>query len=125
MSDSDHLLEDVMASTEQLRARILELEAEIVRRDSYAGCDGCSTGDCPHSSMTECVAASAKVIAEQEARIDALEKENVDLVGYRDACVRYRNIMARFEEAAETCEIDKIGSLIRRGRSWTSLESES
>lgn len=38
-----------------------------------AGCDGCSTGDCPHESVHECVQAQARIIAATEARVRELE----------------------------------------------------
>lgn len=50
------------------------LRAEIERRDRFSGCDGCSTGDCPHGTRTECINAQAAVIAEQAARIQQLDE---------------------------------------------------
>lgn len=38
----------------------------------YEGCDGCSTGDCPHENVNDCVQAQGKIIAEQAAEIDSL-----------------------------------------------------
>lgn len=53
-------------------------EGEIKRRDSFEGCDGCSTGDCPHDNYpTDCIKAQAEIIAEQEARIVKAEAEAV------------------------------------------------
>lgn len=42
--------------------------------NEFEGCDGCSTGDCPHSNVNDCVQAQAKIIAEQAAEIVQLRE---------------------------------------------------
>jgi hypothetical protein len=58
---------------EALQARVVALEAEIARRDKSYGCDGCSTGDCPHDTVQECADAMSKIIQEQSATISGLQ----------------------------------------------------
>ena len=50
------------------------LQAKDRARD-FEGCDGCSTGDCPHNNVNHCVAAQGKIIAEQAAEIERLKGE--------------------------------------------------
>lgn len=47
----------------------------VERVEKFDGCDGCSTGDCPHNNVNDCVKAQAKTIAEQAATIDHLAAE--------------------------------------------------
>jgi len=63
-------IESLKSELAAMTQRAERAEAEIKRRDSFKGCDGCSTGDCPHDNYpTDCINAQAKIIAEQEARI--------------------------------------------------------
>jgi len=39
----------------------------------YEGCDGCSTGDCPHQNVNDCVKAQGQTIAAQAAEIQKLQ----------------------------------------------------
>lgn len=64
-----HETQDVLQAQMDL---IRELKAEIARRDSFDGCDGCSTGDCPHDFERECIAAQGELIRELEARCQKL-----------------------------------------------------
>lgn len=45
--------------------RAEQAEAEVKHRESYDGFDGCSTGDCPHSDVNDCLQSQAKTIAYQ------------------------------------------------------------
>jgi hypothetical protein len=64
---------------EALQARVDALEAEIARRDESYGCDGCSTGDCPHDTVQECADAMSKIIQEQSATIAGLQSRVMSL----------------------------------------------
>lgn len=64
---------DAFSQWKKDKARIAELEAEIKRRDSFSGCDGCSSGDCPHDTDADCIQAQSQIIAEQEAHIAKVE----------------------------------------------------
>lgn len=65
------LLDTIMAAAKEIE----RLRAEIARRDLFAGCDGCSTGDCPHDTVHECCASQAATIREQAAVIASLDDE--------------------------------------------------
>ena len=67
-----------------MSVEIADLRAEISRRDQFRGCDGCSTGDCPHDTVQECADAQAVTIAEQAAEIERLADLIVELEGIRD-----------------------------------------
>lgn len=55
-------------------------EAQIHYFDSLYGCDGCSTGDCPHESMGDCIKAQGDLILKQQAEIEPLYHERDKLV---------------------------------------------
>jgi len=61
--------------TETLFQKIEELEAEIARMRSFIGCDGCSTGDCPHDTVHDCVKAQGAIIEAATAEIELLNQE--------------------------------------------------
>lgn len=57
-----------------------ELIDDIVRVRTFTGCDGCSTSDCPHDDVHDCVQAQAKIIAEQASEIERLKIEQSALI---------------------------------------------
>lgn len=76
------------------------LQAEIARRDRYAGADGCSFGDCSHVHESVCLDEQAKVIAEQAAYIDSLSKQLALARGWLGKTLSARLITETREAAA-------------------------
>lgn len=72
-TDTADLLAELARRLAEVTAERDKLAAEIARRDEFSGCDGCSTGDCPHGSVQQCADAMSKTIQEQSARIAMLE----------------------------------------------------
>ena len=64
-----------------LRPEIVQLKAEVERLKAFQGCDGCSTGDCPHDSVHDCVAAQGKIIEADTAEIERLKAQIAQLRG--------------------------------------------
>ena len=88
-----------------------DLNDEIARRDGFSGCDGCSTGDCPHGDVNECLAAQGRIIAEQEAKIVSMQ-EQLDRKTQLVSDVNERlcneqatvgNLKKKLSEVAEAC----------------------
>lgn len=85
------------AEITRLRTELADVRAEIERRDSYRGCDGCSTGDCHHENTRFCMMSQAKVIAEQEAAHATILRECQTLIAERDTL---RQQLAAEQQAA-------------------------
>lgn len=75
-----------------MRDAITELE----RLESFQGCDGCSTGDCPHDNVNDCVQSQATTIAAQDAELERLRgvEESKD-----DEIARYEEAMQQAAQA--------------------------
>ena len=77
---------------------------------AYEGVDGCSTGDCPHGNVNECLAAQGAMIADLAAAIERLEADldcECGISGCRNMrqmCKRCQIelLQGRLAEAAET-----------------------
>jgi hypothetical protein len=60
----------------EMMRRMMEANAEAER---FAGCDGCSTDDCPHRNPEDCIQAQGKIIARQAAEIASMESNPRDV----------------------------------------------
>ena len=68
-TDHDTIKRHVRAAiTEATAAKDAKISKQEERL-SFDGCDGCSTGDCPHDNVNDCVKAQAGMIRDAECRL--------------------------------------------------------
>lgn len=58
-----------------LRGEVARLRERLERAELYNMTDGCSTGDCPHDNVNDCVAAQAKIIGGQARELEDVREE--------------------------------------------------
>jgi hypothetical protein len=90
----------------------------ISRLNSFSGCDGCSTGDCTHDNMSDCLKAQGEMIAQQEAEIhrlqEKIQREPVWLIPDKIVAHTGRCFKLRLDDPGPRIVVEKTGRVTVR-----------